>query len=52
MSWVLEVIDQAKNSYLWDVQFVTDELAMKEFVHSVEKGGMKQYNPHYKSTTH
>ena len=50
--WILEVVDQAGNSYLWEEQFTSDELAMKEFVTSVEKGGIKQYNPYFKQRVH
>ena len=47
-SLVLEVVDQANNSYVWEEQFATDKLAMREFVNSVDKEGMKQYNPYYR----
>ncbi|MFY0613084.1 MAG: hypothetical protein JXQ99_16255 [Hyphomicrobiaceae bacterium] len=47
-AWVLEVIDQADNSYVWDEQFATDQLAMKAFLASVDMDGMKQYNPYYR----
>ena len=47
-SWVLEVVDQANNSYVWDKQFATDHLAMKQFLNSVDEEGMKQYNPYYR----
>ncbi len=50
--WILEVVDQANTSYVWDEQFATDELAMKEFLASVRKDGMKQYNPYYNSKFH
>ncbi len=50
--WVLEVVDQANNSYVWDEHFATDQLAMNEFLASVKKDGMKQYNPYYKDKIH
>ena len=50
--WVLEVVDQDDNSYVWDEEFITDHLALKEFLASVNVGGMKQYNPYYKSKIH
>ena len=46
--WVLEVVDQANNSYVWQEQFATDQLAMNEFLKSVDEEGMKQYNPYYR----
>ena len=46
--WILEVVDQENASYLWDDKFPTDELAMREFLASVEKSGMKQFNPYYR----
>ncbi len=46
--WVLEVVDQANNSYVWEEQFATDQLAMNEFLKSVDEEGMKQYNPYYR----
>lgn len=51
-SWVLEVVDQASNSFVWDEQFPNDQAAMDEFLKSVEQEGMKQYNPHYRSGVH
>ena len=51
-SWVLEVVDQANNSFVWDDRFPTDQAAMSEFVASVEREGMKQYNPHYRRDLH
>jgi len=47
-SWVLEVVDQANNSYVWQERFATDQSAMKEFLNSVDAAGMKQYNPYYR----
>ncbi len=47
--WKLEVVDEANTSYVWDEQFATDQLAMNEFLASVRKDGMKQYNPYYNS---
>ncbi len=43
-TWILEVVDAANNSYVWDVEFLTDQAAMNEFLASVKRAGMKQYN--------
>lgn len=48
-TWTLEVVDQASNNFVWDEHFPTDQAAMDEFVSSVEREGMKQYNPHYRN---
>jgi hypothetical protein len=50
--WVLEVVDQGNNSFVWDERFATDHAAMSEFLASVEREGMKQYNPHYRRDLH
>ena len=34
--WSLEVIDQDRNSVVWDGEFVTDDEAYAEFLRSVE----------------
>jgi hypothetical protein len=51
-TWTLEVVDDAANSYVWDEQLASDQAAMKEFLASVEREGMKQYNPYYRSDLH
>lgn len=51
-TWILEVVDAANTSYVWDVQFLTDQSAMNEFLASVKRAGMKRYNPHYHSDLH
>jgi len=51
-SWVLEVVDQGNNSSVWDERFPTDQAAMSEFLVSVEREGMKHYNPHYRRDLH
>lgn len=50
--WILEVVDQDDTSHLWDDQFATDELALKEFIDLVNKQGMKQFNPHSSRRIH
>lgn len=47
-SWILEVVDQANNSHVWDEQFPTDQLAMKAFLDAVQTEGMKPFNPYYR----
>jgi hypothetical protein len=51
-NWILEVVDAANNSYVWDEQFASDQAAKEEFLASVEREGMKQYNPYYRSDLH
>ncbi|MEM8986987.1 MAG: hypothetical protein AAGC95_09705 [Pseudomonadota bacterium] len=50
--WLLEVVDQAGASYVWDDTFETDQMAKEEFLRSIKQGGMKQYNPHYRKKMH
>jgi hypothetical protein len=47
-TWILEVVDSANNSYVWNERFGSDQAAMEEFLASVESEGMKQYNPCYR----
>ncbi len=39
--WILEVLDADGNSTVWDGKFETDELALAEFHHTVEKEGIR-----------
>ena len=49
---VLEVVEDANNSYVWNWRLITDEPAIGEFLASIEKGGMKQFNLDYRSRLH
>lgn len=48
-TWVLEVVDSADNSFLWDEQFPTDQAAMDDLLSTIQSEGMKQFNPHQRS---
>lgn len=39
--WILEVVDAAGTSTVWDDTFETDDLADQEFLRTVEKEGIE-----------
>jgi hypothetical protein len=44
--WILEVIDAAGTSIIWEDRFATDQAAMDELKREIAANGMKQFNPH------
>jgi hypothetical protein len=38
--WILEVVDEFKNSTVWDDLFFTDQEAMDEVVRTIDKEGI------------
>ena len=51
-TWVLEVVDCANTSFLWDDQFPTDQAAMDELLQTIQSEGMKQFNPYQRGKLH
>jgi hypothetical protein len=51
-TWVLEVVDSHKTSFLWDDRFPTDQDAMDELTRTIAKEGMKQFNPNQRKKLH
>ena len=41
--WILEVVDEAGGSTVWDDQFETDELALKEFQETLDRDGIRSF---------
>jgi hypothetical protein len=39
--WILEVVDEDKNSTVWDDTFDTDDEALQEFEHTLKKEGIE-----------
>ena len=39
--WILEVVDDDGNSTVWDSAFESDDMALVEFHHAVEKEGIE-----------
>lgn len=46
--WVLEVVDAAGMSTVWDDKFPADQAAMDELLRTIRVECMKQFNPHYR----
>lgn len=44
--WILEVIDAAGTSIIWEDRFATDLAALDELKREIASEGMKQFNPH------
>ncbi len=44
--WILEVIDGAGTSIVWEDHFATDQAALDELKRDIAANGMKQFNPH------
>ncbi len=44
--WILDVVDSAGSSFIWEERFVTDQAALDELLRDIAANGMKQFNPH------
>jgi len=44
--WILEVIDAAGTSIIWEDRFATDLAALDELKREIAANGMNQFNPH------
>ena len=42
--WILEVVNEANTSIVWDEEFVTDEAAFREFKRTVEEEGIRSFS--------